>query len=472
VWERMSNLREIRDPIHGFIDRTELELAIMDTPAMQRLRGIRQLALANLVYPGALHTRFEHCLGVMHIAGKLALRLIEDNETRELLRLAGLLHDLGHGPFSHVSEAILEEFQVVGTKALGKKDIHEHITMNIIENCEEIRRILGEPKRERILGYLGGTSGEGIERGIISGPLDADKQDYLLRDSYFCGVKYGVFDSDRLISTLEAWPDKHERQLAASKDGVYAIEQFVIAKYHMSTQVYRHKIRLITDSMVTRALELGITVDKLPWLKKLYQYDGSHAYLDEYLKWDDARLATALVHPLEQPGQATELFRRLRERRLFKVIFSKRLLDFADANVRDTLADLRKLPKLRLQIESEIAEYLSSNRGATIPHHHVIVNQFTIKSVREQSRNNEGSIIILTADGPKKFEEESTLFRSIDEKQNDASIEVYAPVVIKDSVEKRKALAEFSVSLQSIITKLASGEARKEMGKGATDESR
>jgi len=404
----MNNLREIRDPIHGFITRTELEQSLMDTPAMQRLRGIRQLALANLVYPGALHTRFEHCLGVMHIAGKLAGRLIGDSETCEILRLTGLLHDLGHGPFSHVSEAILEEFQVGGAEGRGKKDVHESITMGIIENCDEIRKILGEPKQERILGYLGGTSGEGIERGIISGPLDADKQDYLLRDSYFCGVKYGVFDSDRLISTLEAWPDKHEHQLAASKDGVYAIEQFVIAKYHMSTQVYRHKIRLITDSMITRALELGITVDKLPWLIKLYQYDGTGAHLNEYLRWDDARLTTALVHPLPegQEGQATELFRRLRERRLFKVVFSKRLLEFADANVRDTLSDIRKLPALRLQIESEIAEYLSSNRGIEIPCHYVVVNQFTTKSVREQSRNNEGSIIILTPEGPKKFEEE------------------------------------------------------------------
>jgi HD superfamily phosphohydrolase len=163
----MGSLREIRDPIHGFVDRTELEQAIMDTSAMQRLRGIRQLALANLVYPGALHTLFEHCLGVMHIAGKLSRRLIKDDETYELLRLAGLVHDLGHGPFSHVSEAILQQFKTVNPEAIGKKDIHEYITIGILENCEEIRGIIGNLKRDRIIGYLAGTFGEGIERGII-----------------------------------------------------------------------------------------------------------------------------------------------------------------------------------------------------------------------------------------------------------------------------------------------------------------
>ncbi|MEW6266137.1 MAG: HD domain-containing protein [Thermodesulfobacteriota bacterium] len=465
----MINKREIRDPIHGFICRSDLEQLLIDTSVMQRLRGIRQLALANLVYPGALHTRFDHSLGVMHIAGKLAERLIHDQETQELIRLAGLLHDIGHGPFSHVSESILEKFNASGLAQIGKKDFHEQLTIDIIEKCPDIRRILGDPKLEKIINLLCG-GGEGIEKGIISGSLDADKQDYLLRDSYFCGVKYGVFDSDRLIHTLQSWPDRYENLIAASKDGVYAIEQFVIAKYHMSTQVYRHKIRLITDAMIERALELGIIEDKLQWLKDLFIYKGTNEYIQNFLKWDDARVTTALLYPLGTSGKATELFFRLKERHLFKVVFSKHLLEITDANVRSRLADLEKYPDIKLRIEQDLAEYLSKESEQTIAPHHVVVKQFTIKSIREQSRNNEGSILIITDDGPRNFEEISTLFKSIDEKQNDASIEVYAPVTFSDLVIKRRKLAEFAQSIHDKIVTIVTSEIQKEKGKGAADE--
>lgn len=104
-------MREIRDPVHGFIHRTPLEEEIIDTPLFQRLRRIKQLALASMVYPGALHTRFDHSLGVMHLADRLSERLLDDDrETKRIMRLAALLHDVGHGPFSHVSETIIDKF--------------------------------------------------------------------------------------------------------------------------------------------------------------------------------------------------------------------------------------------------------------------------------------------------------------------------------------------------------------------------
>ena len=99
-------MREIRDPVHGFIHRSSVEEEIIDTPLFQRLRKIKQLALASMVYPGALHTRFDHSLGVMHLAGRLSDRLLDDMETKRIVRFAALLHDVGHGPFSHVSELI------------------------------------------------------------------------------------------------------------------------------------------------------------------------------------------------------------------------------------------------------------------------------------------------------------------------------------------------------------------------------
>ena len=235
----MGHKREIRDPVHGFIERSREEEKIIDTVCFQRLRGIKQLAMAHLVYPGAMHTRFDHSIGVMHVAGRLAQKLVDDQERRDTIRLAALLHDIGHGPFSHVSEEVLSKYAIAES---GGDGIHEQISRVIIENDKGLSDILGRDEIKNIVGLHAGTSGEAIDQEIISGALDADKQDYLLRDSYFCGVKYGVFDLERLIGTLEPhWdPADNAHVMAASRDGVHAIEQFVLAKYYMSTQVYGH----------------------------------------------------------------------------------------------------------------------------------------------------------------------------------------------------------------------------------------
>jgi HD superfamily phosphohydrolase len=254
--------RELRDPIHGFIARTELEQELIDSSVFQRLRRIRQLALASLVYPGALHTRFDHSIGAMHVAGKIADAVGLDSEESRLVRLAALLHDIGHGPFSHVSEPILETFASI-PREKRQKQIHEMLTDRIISTDKSLARVLSDRDREHIIGILDGVRDDSVMKDIVSGPLDADKQDYLLRDSYFCGVKYGVYDLDRLIGTLCTHIDKEDRYLAIDDDGVNALEQFVLAKYYMTIQVYRHKIRLITDLMTERALRLGIEKDDI-----------------------------------------------------------------------------------------------------------------------------------------------------------------------------------------------------------------
>jgi uncharacterized protein len=118
---------------------------------------------------------------------------------------------------------------------------------------------------------------------IVSGPIDADKQDYLLRDSHYCGVKYGVYDWPRLLNTLTYYQEGEDRHIAVQFDGVNALEQFVLAKYYMTTQVYRHKIRLVTDAMIVRGIELGIEKDGIGWLTNLYSYKASGEYLENYL---------------------------------------------------------------------------------------------------------------------------------------------------------------------------------------------
>ncbi len=150
-----------------------------------------------------------------------------------------------------------------------REKTHEQVTARIIEIDAELADHIGHNTCLKVIEMLKGGSVESVERGVVSGPLDADKQDYLLRDSYFCGVKYGIFDLARLIDSLCIYDTGTERILAASRGGVPAIEQFVMAKYHMTAQVYRHKLRLITDSMIVRALQLGIKRDNLSWLRDL-----------------------------------------------------------------------------------------------------------------------------------------------------------------------------------------------------------
>lgn len=276
----MSLGLEIRDPIHGFIYREPKEKKIVDTKVFQRLRLLKQLALASLVYPGAVHTRFDHSLGAFHIAREVSVRLLPSESDRELVRLAALLHDIGHGPFSHVSEPILQEFSSLKLD-LDKQQIHEMISSKIIETDPEIVRILGEDQCHDITRLMRGKYGYRVLKDIVSGPLDVDKQDYLLRDSYFCGVKYGVYDLHRLIDALRVHRDAdEEKYLAISSDGTNSVEQFVLAKYYMSVQVYFHKIRLITDEMIKRGIILGIREDKISWLKDLYTFDGSAAHLN------------------------------------------------------------------------------------------------------------------------------------------------------------------------------------------------
>ena len=439
-------MREIRDPVHGFIHRSSVEEEIIDTPLFQRLRKIKQLALASMVYPGALHTRFDHSLGVMHLAGRLSERLLDDDmETKRIVRFAALLHDVGHGPFSHVSESIVDKFYDKDKVDLttDKEKIHEIITYELILHDDDLNKLLGERLQEQIVGVLKGEWGERILKDIISGPLDADKQDYLLRDSYFCGVKYGIYDIERLIEIMDVQRDMDERVLAISADGVHTLEQFVLAKYYMTTQVYRHKIRLITDSMIIRAIELGITKDKIDYLCKLYTYDGSPEFLKEWLKWNDEVLITTICSDQTPEGYCKHMFQRLTERKLFKRIFTKRIGDFKNPVIRQRISE--EFKKFSKDIESAIGMHIGIDPFL------VIANKFTIQSVREQSRNSEGSILVLQGNTPDIFEEESLLFRSINEAEKDEFLEVYAPIVFKGDKDKKIRLREYSEQIEVLI---------------------
>src|SRR5690242_14615394 len=251
---------EIVDPIHDFIRIYEPEIKIIDTPIFQRLRRIRQLAGAHLVYPGAQHSRFEHSLGTMHIAGQAANVLKDkgylDTNDSENIRMAALLHDIGHGPFSHLFEEVLQK---------KKKNSHEDIGQRLILESE-IGDIIKKSGFDK--GFVSklafGNSKYQFMNEIISGGLSADMMDYLLRDGYFTGAEHAKVDFMRIINSL----DVHNKKLSLDRSALYSFESIMISRYQMFKAVYFHKtVRaaevMLLESMLLADNELKLTTNDL-----------------------------------------------------------------------------------------------------------------------------------------------------------------------------------------------------------------
>lgn len=454
----MSETR-FRDPVHNFMPFTDKEVDLIDSPVLQRLRGIRQLALASLVYPGALHTRFDHTLGVTHVAGQMAatlgFRSPQHEDEYRLVRYAALLHDIGHGPFSHVSENALERCADRGQLPPGQKKekIHEVITGHLIRHHPDVLRILGKDDCERVAQLLSVGHGEPALRAIVSGPLDADKQDYLLRDSRFCGVDYGVFDIHQLQRSLVSERDNHSLELMVREDGLHVVEQFVLAKYYLTSQVYRHRVRLITDQMITRAIILGIEDDGLPELQRLYAFDGSEAFYDNFLRWNDARFLHAFGDEAPDGSKCKALLARLTTRNLLKRVFRLAATEFS-AGVRESLMEITKPDQQRRRREAEgvLARLLTQEFGSPVDPGWTILHTFQIKSVRESSRNDEKSILVWRpGQPPGAFETKSVMFKSIDERLSDQYVEVYAPVAWENHADRDRRLARLTPLIQECI---------------------
>jgi HD superfamily phosphohydrolase len=273
---------KFRDPIHGFIEVNEGERKIIDSDVFQRLRRIKQLAMSFYVYHGAEHTRFGHSLGAMHVVSRALDSLKKkgkldeyDDEAFEVLkqkaRLAALLHDIGHPPFSHGSE-----------KELFPDNLkHENYSIKIIEHylSDIIDNEFSDIKAEDVISLLTKkvSKPEYFLRELIDGELDTDKLDYLLRDSYYCGVKYGNYDLERILETFTIFIHQNGvKQLAIESDGVHAVEGFIFARYWMFIQVYFHKTRRIFDYILTKSF------------KRLFNgHFPPFENIEEYIKYDD-----------------------------------------------------------------------------------------------------------------------------------------------------------------------------------------
>lgn len=300
-------IREFRDPIHGFITVYAHEKAIIDTFPFQRLRRISQLGLTSRIYHGAEHSRFGHSLGVMHLAGEATRVLLDKHrdlirniagwtegefaEQREriilMARLTGLLHDVGHAPFSHTGGQSLFE----GTLR------HENYSAAIIDNTE-IGQLIDEQLEDRGIAKSEVVAllrdgvvplGCAFLHQLLDSAYDVDKMDYVLRDSHYCGVEYGTFDIRRLIATLTLYEEDGGLVLAVEDDGYHTLEALVIARYFMFTQVYFHAVRRANDLILTDFIQ-ELLADEC-----VSPYYPPPDKVDEYLKWDDCRVLAAAV---------------------------------------------------------------------------------------------------------------------------------------------------------------------------------
>ena len=296
-----------RDPVHGFIEVTDLEKAIIDSPPFQRLRNIRQLANTYLVYHGAEHTRFGHSLGVMHLVTRSFDSIIQKHPLlfdtnkikwyRQILRLIALTHDLGHAPFSHVSEDLFPTG--LEHESYTKKIIFETCIADYIKNIGNcfVKKLGTDYNIDPELIWMI-YEGKAITdrrfihpdfaflRSLMDGEIDCDKMDYLLRDSLYCGVSYGTYDLNRFISCLTIYKNDQTKELslAVERGGLQALEEFILARYFMFIQVYFHKTRRYFDRVLIECLKAILPDSKYPM------------EILEYLKWDDVRVLNTIAN--------------------------------------------------------------------------------------------------------------------------------------------------------------------------------
>lgn len=265
----------IKDEIHGTVSFDDLEARIIDSGPFQRLRRIRQMSVTNLVYPGANHTRFEHSIGTAHLSSQIARKVGLGEDDARKVKLYGLLHDIGHTPFSHEGEDVLRR-HVGDHEALGRA----------IMARGEIADLLSERYRKGEIADVGKSP----LGGIIASDLGADRMDYLKRDALNTGVAYGIIDTDRLVHTLHM----EKGELCIGKGGFEAAEYMLVARFMMFSAVYLHRTVRIATAMLYRAME-GALADGTVSPQRLAAMDDDEARFALLSSKTGGRYARALT---------------------------------------------------------------------------------------------------------------------------------------------------------------------------------
>jgi len=366
-----KNYLDIIDPIHDFIRVYEHELLIIDNPIFQRLRRIRQLSGAHLTYPAAQHTRFEHSLGVMHIASQAGQALKEKGIVKsddiEILRLSGLLHDIGHGPFSHLFEEIIQEKKIshedFGKEIILKSDIGDNLSKSGFNKKLITKIAFGDSKFQ----YL---------NEIVSGALSADMMDYLLRDGYFTGAEHAKIDHKRITQSL----DVHMKKLALERSALYSFESMMHSRYQMFKAVYFHKTVRAAEVMLLEALRLSDD-----------EFGFSTFNLNEFVNLTDEYVLSSLLSSKSSKlKRARQFALDYQNRKLLKCVF-ERILTSRTGLKKTRTDELRTTISKKSKVdENEI--FVDSSVTPSIP--------------LAPSKNESKSIILISNENGKSFAKE------------------------------------------------------------------
>jgi len=383
------NHKIVRDPIHGDIEITDLIDRLLATPEVQRLNNIKQLGFAHLVFPGAHHTRLEHSLGAYHLARKVAYNLELSEEETQLITCAALLHDIGHGPFSHTLESLLfEKFHVdhvalTQNLILGKYDIYSQDEKKVLSS-ERVSDILdAQALDKQVIAHIiaGHTPKQPYLAQILNSTIDIDQLDYLMRDAYYTGVSYGSIDLDRLLQTLMIF----HHNLAVKRKGVSVLENILMARGLMYSSVYFHKTVRIAELMLSKALELLLELDPL-----------------EFFKMTDGELMSAVK---EKGTYQYEIVTRLKFRHLFKQAY---MLSISDRDTYDS-GVLKALEKntTRRKKEQEFEQKCG------IPPGHIIIDMPLLELQRAEPRIQKTDIGIIEHDQVRQLDEFTPIAQAI-----------------------------------------------------------
>ena len=365
--KRLDETKVLKDPVHSYIHiHYEVIWNCLDSKEFQRLRRIRQLGGDFQVYPTAEHSRFSHSLGVYEIVRRMVTEVkslcVELTEYEKVcVMLAGLLHDVGHGPFSHAFEHVTNHS-------------HEEYTAKIILGNTELNAILravSEKLPQDIVSIIQHTHENDILNQIVSGQLDADRMDYLLRDSYFTATSYGQFDLERILRTMRVRKTSEGRKVIVVKyTGIHSVEDYIMARYQMYWQVYYHPVARSYEAVFIQLfnrLKDIFKVDKdyfedmkvlIPFLEK------SEVSVDEYFKLDENSLlyCCALIQDKEDKI-AADLAKRLQNRKLFEYVnYNEENL----AQIKNMLKENGLDQRYYLRIENIEASVYSPYKGRKI----------------------------------------------------------------------------------------------------------
>lgn len=312
----------IRDPIHGNIPVSDSEKRLIDTEVVQRLRRVRQVSLSSLVFPGATHTRFSHSLGVMHLAGELADSLGMSDSAYRTVRIAGLLHDIGHGPFSHASGDVAESF--------GRT--HEERSCELIR--DELADIIPEEVEVgRIEEFIHGDA----TVNIVAGEIDADRMDYLLRDATFTGIDHGEIEYETIVEFAELAGG----ELAFNRQAVYSLTSLLTARLYMHLEVNDHRSTRLAEAMLRRVL------------REYVERNGVEAMMEK----DDYSMHAELM---EMGGPCETLYQRIQRRDLLKPAYTIQ----GDSVSEETVSTLASLDPVTC--EQEIAQTAGVSTDAVV----------------------------------------------------------------------------------------------------------